>query len=101
MVNELKCKQETRRMQMRKTKSLLLLAAVMMCLSVPLAGADAAIKGMVTDSAGNPVRGATVKAVEGFKSVSRFSQKDGRYNITVAPGTYAVTAEAYGFALKR
>jgi virginiamycin B lyase len=84
---------------MRNTKRLLW-AASMMFLCLPLAAADVAIKGVVTDGAGKPVRGATVKATQGTKAISRFSQGDGRYEIAVAPGTYQVSVEAYGFAVK-
>jgi streptogramin lyase len=66
-----------------------------------LSAADTVIKGVVTDSAGKPVRGAMVSAAAGTKTVSRYSQKDGRYELTVAGGTYEVAAEAYGFGVKR
>ena len=59
------------------------------------------IKGVVTDNAGKPVRGAIVKAIAGNKTVTRFSQKDGQYDITVPAGTYDMMVDAYGFAVKR
>ena len=71
------------------------------CVTGSLAASDAVIKGVVTDSAGKPLRGATISVASGIKTVSRFSQKDGKYEITVAGGTYAVSVEAYGFAVKR
>lgn len=67
----------------------------------PLAAATSVIKGVVTDSAGKPVRGAVVSAKSGIKTISRFSQSDGRYEIAVDAGTYDVTVEAYGFAVKK
>jgi virginiamycin B lyase len=59
------------------------------------------IRGVVTDSSGKPIRGAVVSAKSGIKTISRFSQKDGKYEIAVAAGTYDVTVEAYGFAIKK
>src|SRR6202040_374605 len=66
-----------------------------------LSASEAEIHGVVTDNAGKPVRGALVKATTSDKSVSRFTQKDGRYEITVPAGSYDVTVDAYGFAPKR
>jgi streptogramin lyase len=63
--------------------------------------ADTVIKGIVTDSNGKPVRGAIVKATLDIKSISRFTQSDGRYEIAVAPGIYAVSADAFGLAVKQ
>jgi streptogramin lyase len=62
--------------------------------------ADAVIHGAVTDSAGKPIRGAIVKATLADKTVARFTQADGRYEISVPPGKYSISAEAYGFASK-
>lgn len=60
------------------------------------------IKGVVTDDAGKPIRAAVISAKSGIKTISRFSQNDGKYEIAVAaPGTYEVTVEAYGFVVKR
>jgi virginiamycin B lyase len=39
-----------------------------------------------------------VRAGAAGKTVARFSQADGHYQITVPVGSYVVTAEAYGFA---
>ncbi len=72
-----------------------------MCVSASLAASDAVIRGVVTDNAGKPIRGALVKATAGYKSITRYSQKDGRYEITLPAGTYSVTAEAYLYAPKR
>ena len=72
-----------------------------LCVTASLAAADTVIKGVVTDSAGKPVRGAVVKADLGIKSVSDFSQKDGRYEIAVPAGSYDVSASAFGYATKR
>jgi len=71
------------------------------CTTVPLAAATPGIRGVVTDSSGKPIRGAVVSAKSGIKTISRFSQTDGKYEIAVAAGTYDVTVEAYGFDVKR
>jgi len=86
---------------MRKMRLFLSTLGLMVCLTASLGATDATIKGTVIDSAGKPVRGATVKATMGTKSVSRFTQNDGRYDISVAPGTYDVSVEAYGFGIKK
>lgn len=75
--------------------------AVMSMSAVLLADSDAVIRGIVTDNAGKPIRGALVKATAGYKSITRYSQKDGRYEITVPAGNYTVTAEAYLFGSRR
>jgi streptogramin lyase len=68
---------------------------------LPSLASPPSISGVVTDSSGKPVRGALVSAKSGIKTISRFSQKDGTYAITVDAGTYDVTVEAYGFAVKK
>jgi streptogramin lyase len=73
--------------------------AALVCSSAVLAASDAVIRGEVSDSAGKPIRGAMVKATAGNKTVTRFSQKDGRYEIPLASGKYNVSAEAFGFAV--
>ena len=75
-------------------------------LSVLVAGAfqaagAAEIHGLVTDNAGKPVRGASVKATLGGNTVTRFTQANGRYTIELPPGHYDLTVEAYGFNPKR
>jgi streptogramin lyase len=65
------------------------------------AASDATIRGIVTDSDGKPIRGALVKATAEGKSTSRYTAADGHYELTVAPGPYRLSAEAYGFAAKR
>jgi len=69
-------------------------------LAVSLFGADASLRGVVTDTSGKPVRGAIVKATLGPKSVSRFTQADGRYEIAVAAGIYQMSVDAYGYGVK-
>ena len=88
----------SRRTEMRKIQALILAFLAALCVTISPAASDATIKGVVTDGAGKPVRGATVKATLGIKSISRFTQADGRYRMSVAPGTYDVSVEAYGFA---
>jgi virginiamycin B lyase len=72
-----------------------------LCATAPAAAATSAIHGAVTDSSGKPVRAAAVSAKSGIKTITRFSQNDGKYEISVVPGTYDVTVEAYGFAIKK
>src|ERR1700722_17955662 len=72
-----------------------------MCVPSAVAAAGLGIHGVVMDNAGKPVRGAMVKATEAGKTITRFSQADGRYEIALPPGTYDLTVEAYGFNPKR
>jgi virginiamycin B lyase len=74
---------------------------MLLCATGPVAASTVVINGVVTDSSGKPIRGAVVSAKSGIKTISRFSQKDGKYEIAVASGTYDVTVEAYGFAVKK
>jgi virginiamycin B lyase len=86
----------------RKTWAPFILAICsLFCLGSTLAAADAVIRGVVTDAAGKPVRGAIIKATAGSLSISGYSQNDGRYEISVPPGTYDVSVDAYGFGPKR
>lgn len=71
-----------------------------LCLASTGSAATSVIHGTITDSSGKPLRGAAVSAKAGIKTITRFSQGDGKYEIAVAAGTYNVTAEAYGFAGK-
>ncbi len=57
--------------------------------------------GRVTDETGKPVRGAIVKATAGYKSVIRYTQPDGQYEIALPPGNYSVVVDAFGFGAKR
>src|ERR1051326_6523172 len=78
----------------------LLIAIALFLIVVPAASADA-IQGVVTDSASKPVRGAIVKAKSGFKSVSRYTDKNERFQITgLKPGVYEVSAAAFGLGPK-
>src|SRR5579863_143136 len=87
--------------KMKNTKTILWAFAAVMCVCASLAASDAVIQGVVTDNAGKPIRGALVKAQAGYKIVTRFSQKDGRYEITVPAGNYSVTADAFGYSARR
>ena len=59
---------------------------------------DASLRGVVNDDAGKPVRGATVTVTAGLKSVSRFTDATGRYEIAgLKPGQYEVAVNAWGF----
>jgi len=65
-----------------------------------LAAGTASISGTVTDNAGEPVRGAIVKAELGNTLHARYSSASGHYEIdALAPGQYEVTVDAFGFAL--
>ncbi len=86
-------------MRMRSSVYLAIGAVIFLCGT--LAAAPTTIKGMVTDSAGKPVRGALISAASGMKTISRYSQKDGKYEIAVAGGIYDVSVNAYGFGVKR
>ena len=72
-----------------------------MCLASTVAASNIVIRGIVTDNSGKPIRGAIVKASAGILTVSRYSQNDGRYEISVPAGNYDVTVEAFGYADKR
>jgi streptogramin lyase len=65
-----------------------------------VARANSGFHGIVADTAGKPIRGAMVKATVGGKTVARFTQPDGRYEMLLPPGTYDLTVEAYGFNSK-
>jgi virginiamycin B lyase len=86
---------------MHRLSGIVVACCVVMCLAATLSAADSVIHGVVTDSAGKPVRGAIVKAAAGNLSVSAYSQNDGRYEITVPGGNVDVSADAYGFGPKR
>lgn len=85
-----------------RVQKMLWVSLGMLLMAASLAASDSTIKGIVTDNAGKPVRGALVTATnENKKSVGRYTQNDGRYEITVPSGTYALAVEAFGFAGKR
>jgi virginiamycin B lyase len=69
---------------------------------VAAAGGDAWLSGTVTDDTGRPVRGAVVKASANGKTIARYTDRDGRYQIAgLEAGRYEVSINAYGFALER
>jgi len=78
--------------------SLLLTASL---LTASLSAADAVVRGVVTDQAGKPIRGAMVKVTIGTMTVTGFTQSNGRFEITAPAGTHTVSAEAFGFGLSR
>ena len=86
---------------MKNMKAILWASVAVICISASLIAADGVIRGVVTDNAGKPIRGALVRAQVDYKIVTRYSQKDGRYEITVPVGTYSVTADAFGYGSKR
>ncbi len=83
------------------TRTILWIFLAMIFAAAHANAADAGFHGVITDSAGKPVRGAIIKANAGYKTVARYSQADGRYEITLPPGTYSVSVDAFGFAGKR
>ena len=86
---------------LRATHKMFLVFLVLIFVTVELTAADAGFHGMVTDNAGKPIRGAILKATAGYKSVIRYTQADGRYEIALPPGSYSVSVEAFGFGAKR
>src|SRR6266853_1351563 len=87
---------------------MLKVAQKMVCVFVALifiaalaTAADTGFHGVIKDDEGKPVRGAIIKASAGFKSVIRYSQPDGRYDIALPPGNYSLSVEAFGFGTKR
>ncbi len=85
----------------QKMVMVLWVLAVVLCFTTAVAASDAVIQGVVTDANGKPIRGAVVRATAGPKSVIRYSQVDGHYEIAVPSGSYDVTADAWGFAPKK
>jgi len=78
----------------------LLLSLPLVAANSALAAGDASIRGVVTDDAGSPVRGAIVRAQLGNTLHARYSDGAGRYEIDgLEPGQYDVTVDALGFAL--
>lgn len=61
------------------------------------AASNAAIRGVVTGSNGQPIRGALVTVARGVKTVSRLSGSDGHFAIPVPTGNYPVTVTAHAF----
>lgn len=82
-------------------RNMLWLFLAVICVTASLAAADTVIKGVVTDDAGKPVRGAVVRVSAGIKTVSRYTQANGRYEIAVPAGRYEVAASTLGFSVKR
>jgi len=88
--------------KMRTVKILVLSLSMVALVGPARPGAvDAVIRGTVSDTAGKPIAGMLVKATAGSKSVSRYTGPDGRYELTVAPGTYDIVADSLGFRVER
>ncbi len=63
-----------------------------------LAGTTGGITGVVTDTTGSPVAGASVKVVSASQSASANTDAAGRFNfLSLAPDTYAVSIEKEGY----
>ena len=86
---------------LHKVGVIVLYFVAVICLATRLGASDVTIRGVVTDTAGKPIRGAIVKASAGILTVSRYSRSNGHYEISVPPGAYEVTAEAFGFGSKK
>lgn len=69
--------------------------------NLALAAGDS-ISGLVTDDAGNPIRGAIVKAALGTRAVARYTDATGHFQIMgLEPGQHEVTVDAFGFAVAK
>ena len=87
---------------MRKAlKTIAWLSVSVLSCVVPALAADVTLHGKVADDSGKPIRGAEVRATAAGKSITRFSQDDGRYELPLAVGKYEIAADAYGFTTRR
>jgi Carboxypeptidase regulatory-like domain len=82
-------------------RKVLWVLVALVCATAELSASDGMIRGVVADNSGKPIRGAIVKASRGDKTIARYSQDDGRYEIAVPAERYQVTAEAFGYAAQR
>lgn len=71
--------------------------ALLVVLNTAVAASHPAIRGIVTDELGKPIRGALVTATAGDRSVTVFSRHDGSYEMGIVHGNYDVSVDAYGF----
>ncbi len=63
-----------------------------------LAGTTGGISGLVTDTSGSPIAGASVRVVSASQSASTASDVSGRFNfLSLAPDTYTVSIEKEGY----
>jgi virginiamycin B lyase len=58
------------------------------------------IYGVVTDTSGKPIRGAMIGATRNKELTARFSQADGKYELKLPAGTYAVQVKAFGYLIR-
>ena len=66
--------------------------------AVALVATGGTLAGTVTDSgSGDPIGGATVAASNGSRTFSAATAADGTFDLFLAAGSYAVTAEAFGY----
>jgi virginiamycin B lyase len=92
--------------RVRSSKLLTLTALSTLFLALALCGStqaapSGAITGVVKTADGQALRGATVTAAAGGRSVSRFTDASGRYTISdLEPGSYSVSVTAWGFERK-
>jgi hypothetical protein len=62
---------------------------------------DATISGTVKSDDGRALRGAVVTVTSGNRSISRFTDQTGRYEISgLRPGSYNVSATSWGYERK-
>ena len=79
----------------------LLFTSLMAMPNGAMAAGTESIHGVVKDDAGTPIRGALVKATLGNKTVARYTDKNGQYDIVgLKAGEYDVSVNAYGFRLQ-
>src|SRR5579863_7519649 len=90
-----------RRTEMKIMRLVSVIFVASICVGSIHAATESAIRGTVTDNNGKPIRGALVRVQSGYKIVTRYSQNDGRYEISVQPGDYSVTADAFGYNSRR
>ncbi len=87
---------------MRRPRALCLSAVALACLFLPalVAGQEAIIKGVVADSAGNPLKDARITLTE-LSSGNRYSFKSGKggkiLKVGIPPGDYKLAVELDGY----
>ncbi len=82
----------------RAATAFALIALVFGQVTWALAGTTGGIGGIVTDTAGSPIAGASVKVVSASQSGTTTSDASGRFNfLSLAPDTYTVSLEKDGY----
>ncbi len=82
----------------RTATAFALIALVLGQVTWALAGTTGGITGVVTETTGSPIAGASVKIVSASQSASSTSDASGRFNfLSLAPDTYTVSIEKDGY----